>query len=94
MFDYFGRSWNFASVCGEQKHLLSTEQKSACANKRRQIQFPSIFGSFGTLRRAVSYAWNNRELATLLTLNEGLAEGGFEPLTIGPMHENLTTQLS
>ena len=29
-----------------------------------------------------SYAWNYRELATLLTLSESLAEGRFEPLTI------------
>ena len=30
-----------------------------------------------------SYAWNYRELATLLTLSESLAKDGFEPLTIG-----------
>ena len=30
-----------------------------------------------------SYAWNHRDLATLLTLSESLAEAGFEPLTIG-----------
>ena len=30
-----------------------------------------------------SYAWNYRELGTLLTLSESLAEVGFEPLTIG-----------
>ena len=32
-----------------------------------------------------SYAWNYRELTTLLALSEGLAEGGFEPLTIRSM---------
>ena len=30
-----------------------------------------------------SYALNDRELATLLTLSESLAEDGFEPLSIG-----------
>ena len=30
-----------------------------------------------------SYAWNYIELATLLTLSESLAEGGFEPLIMG-----------
>ena len=29
-----------------------------------------------------SYAWNYRDLATLVTLNETLAAVGFEPLTI------------
>ena len=41
-----------------------------------------------------TYAWNNRELATLLTLSEGLVEGRFEPLTKGSMRKNLTTELS
>ena len=45
-----------------------------------------------TLR--ASYAWNHRELATLLTLSESLAEVGLEPLTIGPMHKSLTIELS
>ena len=36
-----------------------------------------------------SYAWNYRELATLLNL-----KGRFEPLKIGPMGKNLTTELS
>ena len=34
------------------------------------------------------------ELMTLSTLSESLAEGGFEPLTIGSMLKNLTTELS
>ena len=38
------------------------------------------------------YAWNYRELATLFTLNESLPEGGFEPMTIGHMAKNLTTE--
>ena len=33
-----------------------------------------------------SYAWNYRELATLVTLTESLAEGGFEPLIIQSHH--------
>ena len=42
-----------------------------------------------------SYAWNYRELATLLALNESLAEAAFEPLTIGAaMCKNLNTELS
>ena len=40
-----------------------------------------------------SYAWNYRELATLLNLSESLAEGGFEPLTIRSKRNNLTTEL-
>ena len=32
-----------------------------------------------------SDVWNDRELGTLVTLSESLAEGGFEPLTIGSM---------
>ena len=39
-----------------------------------------------------SYAWNDRELATLLTLSESLAEVGLEPLTIGSMRNNLTNK--
>ena len=41
-----------------------------------------------------SYAWSYRELATLLTLSESLAEVGREPLSIGPMRKNLTIELS
>ena len=41
-----------------------------------------------------SHAWNYRELATLLTLSESLAEVGLEPLTIGSVCKNLTTELS
>ena len=41
-----------------------------------------------------SNAWNYRELATLLTLSESLAESGFEPLTIGSICKNLITELS
>ena len=40
-----------------------------------------------------SYAWNYRELATLLTLRESLAEGELEPLTIGSMRKNLATEI-
>ena len=40
-----------------------------------------------------SYAWNYRELVTLLILSESLAEGGIEPLTMGSMCKNLTTDL-
>ena len=40
------------------------------------------------------YAWKYRELATLLNLSESLVEGGFEPLIIGSMRKNLTTELS
>ena len=40
-----------------------------------------------------SYAWNYRELATLLTRSESLAECGFEPPTIGSMRKNLTIEL-
>ena len=40
-----------------------------------------------------SYAWNYRDLATLLTLSESLAEVGFEPLTLESMRKNLTTGL-
>ena len=39
-----------------------------------------------------SYAWNYKELATLLTLSESLAERGFKPLTIGSMRKNATTE--
>ena len=39
-----------------------------------------------------SYACNYRELATLLTPTESLAEVELEPLTIGSMHKNLTTE--
>ena len=39
-----------------------------------------------------SYAWNYRELATLLILSESLAELGLEPLTIGSMRKNLTIE--
>ena len=35
-----------------------------------------------------SDAWNYRELATLHTLRQRLAEDGFEPFTIGSMGEN------
>ena len=41
-----------------------------------------------------SYAWNYRELATLLTLSESLAEVGLEPLTIGSMRKNVTIELA
>ena len=41
-----------------------------------------------------SYAWNYRELTTLLTLSESLAEVGLEPVTIGSMRKNLTIELS
>ena len=41
-----------------------------------------------------SYAWNYIELATLLTLGEGLAEVGLKPLTTGSMRKNLTIELS
>ena len=41
-----------------------------------------------------SYAWNYRALATLFTLRESLAEGGFESLTIGSILKNPTTELS
>ena len=40
-----------------------------------------------------SYAWNSRELATLLPVSESLVEGGLEPLTIRSMRKNLTTEL-
>ena len=40
------------------------------------------------------YAWNYRELATLLALSESLAEVGLEPLTTGSMRKNLITELS
>ena len=40
------------------------------------------------------YAWGYRELVTLLTLSENLAEGGFEPLAIGSMRKNLIIALS
>ena len=40
------------------------------------------------------YTWNCRELATLLTLSESLAEVGLKPLTIGSMRKNLTIELS
>ena len=38
--------------------------------------------------------WNYRELATVLILHESSAERGFEPLVIGSMRKNLTTELS
>ena len=41
-----------------------------------------------------SYAWNYRELATLLTLSESSAEDAFEPLSMGSMRKNLTNELS
>ena len=41
-----------------------------------------------------SYAWNYRELVNLPTLSESFAKGRFEPLTMGSMRKNLTTQLS
>ena len=34
------------------------------------------------------------QLATILTLSESLAEDGFEPLNIGSMRKNLSTELS
>ena len=36
----------------------------------------------------------HRELATLLTLSESIAEVGLEPLTLRSMHKNLTSELS
>ena len=39
-----------------------------------------------------SYAWNYRELVTLLTLSESLADVRLEPLTIGSMRKNLTIE--
>ena len=39
-----------------------------------------------------SYAWNYRDLATLLTPSKSLAEVGLEPLTIGSMRRNLTIE--
>ena len=47
----------------------------------------------GTTHRD-SYAWNYRELVTLLTLSESLAEVGLELLTIRSMRKNLTIELS
>ena len=42
-----------------------------------------------------SYAWNCKELATLLTLSESLAKSGFQPLTIGSItRRNLTIEQS
>ena len=41
-----------------------------------------------------SYAWNYRELTTLLTLSESLAEVGLEPLTIGSIRKSLTIEIS
>lgn len=41
-----------------------------------------------------SCARNHRELATILTLNESLAQDGFEPLAIGSRRINLITELS
>ena len=46
------------------------------------------------IRPGDSYAWHYRELATLLTPSDSLAEGGFEPLTIKSMRKSLTTELS
>ena len=39
-----------------------------------------------------SYAWNYRELATLPTLSESVAEGGFEPRIIGSLLRNLASR--
>ena len=41
-----------------------------------------------------SYAWDDTGLATLFTFSESSANGVSEPLTIGSMHTNLTTELS
>ena len=41
-----------------------------------------------------SHAYNYRELVTLLTLSESLAEEGLEPLTIGSMRKDHTIDLS
>ena len=41
-----------------------------------------------------SYAWKYREMVTVLTLSESLAEVGFEPLTIGSMRKSLAVELS
>ena len=41
-----------------------------------------------------SYAWNYRELATLLALSESLVEGGFELLNTGLIGRSITTELS
>ena len=41
-----------------------------------------------------SNAWNYRELTTLLTLSESLAEVGLEPLTVGSIRKNLAIELS
>ena len=59
----------------------------------------SISSSFQVLpldvtTRRDTYAWTYRELATLLTLSESLAETGLEPLNIGSMRKNLTIELS
>ena len=40
-----------------------------------------------------SYVWNYRELATLLTLSESLAEVVLKSLTIGSMLKNLIIEL-
>ena len=41
-----------------------------------------------------SYAWKYRELATLLTLSAGLAEGGFELLTTDSVRKSFTDELN
>ena len=48
----------------------------------------------GVITSRDSYPWNYRELATLLTLSESLAEDEFETLTIGSIRNNLFTQPS
>ena len=53
-----------------------------CAMESFCLSSSAQFLPLDVTRPRDSYAWNNRELATLLTLSERLAEGVFEPLTI------------
>ena len=66
---------------------ISGDQKAVCLSSSVQAL------SLDVTTPPDSYSWNYRELAILPTSSESLAEGGFQPLTIRSMRNNLTTEL-
>ena len=80
------RHFDFAVIFTRKKFGYSGMCQSCPAHQKFPLKFlPTLKDKF---RR------NHRELATLPTLSEILAEGGVEPLTIGSVGKNLTTELS